>query len=145
VKKLHFERTIAASPDQVFDYLADPRSLQAVPTVFRARYANGSSGPGKGAVRVVTGAGVYFREEYTAYDPPRSYSYRILRSVPAFNHEGGTLTFTPEGGSTHVDWVTTYSHPAWSGGKALEVVSSRLARWAFPVVLDRCAEALEKS
>jgi uncharacterized protein YndB with AHSA1/START domain len=142
--KLHFERTIGAPSDQVFDFLADPASLKATPLVFRAEYAKGSSGPSKGAVRVVVGAGVYFREEYTAYDPPRSYSYRILRSFPAFRHEGGTLTFTPKGDSTHVDWVTAYTHPAWTGGRALEAVSSRLARVLFPLVLDRCANALEK-
>jgi hypothetical protein len=84
-----------------------------------------------------------FREEITAYDAPRSYSYRIIRSFPAFDHEGGTLTFSPSGAGTHVDWVTTYTHPARAGGKAMEAVSSRLLRSSFLAILAGCAKALE--
>jgi uncharacterized protein YndB with AHSA1/START domain len=144
VIELHVERTIVAPPEQVFDWLADPMSLRAALLVLGAKYANGSSGPRTGAVRVVTGAGLWFKEEYAAYDPPRSYTYRILRSFPAFIHKGGTLTFSPKGDGTHVDWVTRYTHPIWSGGKALEPVSSRLLRWSFLAILAGCAKALEK-
>ena len=86
---------------------------------------------------------MWFREEITAYDAPRSYSYRIVRSFPAFDHEGGTLTFSPSGEGTHVDWVTTYTHPARAGGKAMEAVSSRLLRSSFLAILAGCAKALE--
>ena len=109
----------------------------------RAGFAKGSSGPGVGALREVTGVGVWFREEITAYDPPRSYSYRILRAFPAFDHEGGTLTFTRRGDSTHVDWVSTYSHPARAGGKVMEAATSRLLQWSFRAILAGCAKALE--
>lgn len=143
--ELHIDRTIAAAPERVFDWLADPKSLKAAPLVLGARLAKGSPELGTGAVRVVTGAGMWFEEEYTAYDPPRSYSYLILRSVPGFVHDGGTLTFSPAGAGTHVDWVTSYTHPLWSGGKAFEPVSSRLLRWSFRAVLDGCAKALETS
>jgi uncharacterized protein YndB with AHSA1/START domain len=142
--ELHVERTIAAPSDQVFDFLADPASLKGAPLVLSAKYASGSSGPGAGAVRQVAGAAMWFREEYTAYDRPRSYSYLILRSFPVFKHEGGTLTFTPQGDGTHVDWDTVYTHPAWMGGKAFEAVSSRLLRMSFLSVLAGCAKALEK-
>ncbi len=140
---LHVERTISASPDRVFDWLADPANLTAAPLALRAGFAKGSSGPGVGAVRQVTGVGMWFREEITAYDAPRSYSYRIVRSFPAFDHEGGTLTFSPSGDGTHVDWVTTYTHPARAGGKAMEAVSSRLLRSSFLALLAGCAKALE--
>lgn len=141
--QLHVERTIAAPRERVFDWLADPAALTKAPLVLSAKYAKGSSGPAAGAVRNVTGAGMWFREEYTSYDAPGSYSYLILRSFPAFNHDGGTLTFTPTADGTHVDWVTAYTHPAWTGGKAFEAVSSRLLRWNFLAVLDGCAKALE--
>ena len=141
--KLHVERTIAASPERVFDWLADPANLTAAPLALRAGFAKGSSGPGVGALREVTGLGMRFREEITAYDAPRSYSYRIVRSFPAFDHEGGTLTFSPSGDGTHVDWVTTYTHPARAGGKAMEAVSSRLLRSSFLALLAGCAKALE--
>jgi uncharacterized protein YndB with AHSA1/START domain len=141
--QLHVERTIAAPPERVFDWLADPANLTAAPLAVRAGYANGSSGPGVGAVREVTGVGAWFREEITAYDAPRSYSYRIVRSFPAFDHVGGTLTFTPSGDGTHVDWVSTYTHPARAGGKLTEAVTSRLLRSSFLATLAGCAKALE--
>jgi hypothetical protein len=52
------ERTIAASPERVFDWLADPASLTASPSVLKAGYAKGSAGPGVGAMGEVTGFGV---------------------------------------------------------------------------------------
>ena len=146
---LHMERTIAASPQRVFDWLADPANLTTAPLSIRAGFVKGWSEPGVGALREVTAVGVWFREEITAYDPPRSYSYRILRSFPAFDHEGGTLTFTPStstpsGEGTHVDWLSNYTHPVLAGGKALEAVTYRLLRWSFRALLDACAQALEK-
>ena len=141
--QVHVERTIAASPERVFDWLADPANLTASPLVLKAGWAKGSSGPGVGALREVAGVGVWFREEITAYDAPRSYSYLILRSFPPSDHEGGTLTFTPSGDGTHVDWVTTYTVPARAGGKVMEAVSSRLLRSSFLATLAGCAKALE--
>ena len=141
--KLHVEGAIAASPERVFDWLADPANLTVAPLALRARFAKGSSAPGEGAVREVTGLAMWFREEITAYDAPRSYSYRIVGSFPAFDHDGGTLACNPSGDGTHVDWVTSYTHPARAGGKAMEAVSSRLLRSSFLAILAGCAKALE--
>lgn len=148
--ELHVERTIAASPDRVFDWLADPDSLTAAALVLRAAYTKSAPGPGKGAVRQVVGLGTWFREEITAYDPPRAYSYHIVSSIPPFEHQGGTLTFTPatstsSGDGTHVEWVTRYTHPAYVGGKLLERVTRRLLRASFSSVLAGCAKELESS
>lgn len=143
VVKVKVERNIAAPQERVFDWLADPANLTTAPLILRAGYAKGSSGPGKGAVRNAIAAGMWLREEYTEYDAPRSYSYRIVRSVPALDHEGGTLTFTPRGDATHVDWVTAFTHPAWTGGKALEAITGPLIRSGFVAILDGCAKALE--
>jgi uncharacterized protein YndB with AHSA1/START domain len=142
--EIHLEKTIQAPVDEVFEWLADPASLTAAPLVLRAGWAKDSSGTGAGAVREVTGVGTWFREEITAYERPRSYSYLILRAFPAFNHDGGTLTFTPSGNGTHVDWITHYTHPARAGGKLMEVMSERLLRSSFGAILDACAKALEK-
>jgi uncharacterized protein YndB with AHSA1/START domain len=143
VVEIHLERTIAAPAERVFNWLADPGSLTAAPLVIRAGWAKNSLDPGVGAIREVTTAGMWFREEITAYDPPQSYSYRIVRSFPALDHEGGTLTFTPRDGGTHVIWVSEYAHPARGGGKAMEAVTSRLFPWSFRLILDRCASVLE--
>jgi uncharacterized protein YndB with AHSA1/START domain len=141
--ELHVERTIAASPEQVFDWLADPGSLAAAPLVLNVRWAQGVSGPAVGALREVRGVGTWFREEITAFDRPRSYSYLIVRSFPPFNHEGGTLTFTPSADGTHVDWRSNYTHPAYAGGKVLEAVTRRLLASSFQAILGACAKALE--
>ena len=141
--ELHIERTIAASPERVFEWLADPRSLTAAPLALRARWARGSSGPAEGAQRRVLGLGMWFREQITAYDRPRSYSYLILSSFPPFNHDGGTLTFTPTHDGTRVDWDTSYTHPGYAGGKVMEAISRRLLRSSFSAILAGCADALE--
>ncbi len=99
--------------------------------------------PGLGAIRTGFAIGLWFREEIIAFDPPHSYTYLIVGSVPAFDHEGGTLTFTHEGDGTHVDWVSTYTHPIRGGGKAMETLSAKLLPWNFSAVLDACAKALE--
>ena len=142
--EIHVERTIDAPVERVFDWLAEPANLAAAPLALKAGYAKGSPGTGAGALRQVTGVGILFREKITSYDRPRSYSYLILRSVPPFNHEGGTLTFTPSGDGTHVDWLSNYTHPAWAGGKLLEAVSYRLLRSSYLAILDACAKALGK-
>jgi uncharacterized protein YndB with AHSA1/START domain len=141
---LHVERTIAAPPEQVFAWLADPANLIVAPLVVRTGWAKNSAAAGVGAVRPVIATGMWFREEITAYDPPRSYSYGIVRAVPAFHNHTGTLTFTPSGTSTHVDWTISYTHPIHAGGKAMEAVSSRLLAWNFRAILAGCAQALER-
>lgn len=142
---LHVEKTIAAPPEQVFAWLADPANLKAAPLIVTAGWAKDSPSPGGlGAIRTGFAIGLWFREEITAYDPPHSYTYLIVKSVPAFDHEGGTLTFTPAGDGTHVDWVSTYTHPAKGGGKATEALTSKLLPWNFTAILDGCAKALER-
>jgi len=141
--EIRVERTIAAPTERVFVWLAEPANLAAAPLVLQGRYAKDSPGPGAGAVREVAGVGIWFREEFTAYDRPHSYSYLILRSFPPFDHDGGTLTFTASDGGTHLDWRSAYTHPAWVGGKLFEVVSTRLLRWSYHAILDGCAKALE--
>ncbi|MCV7029589.1 SRPBCC family protein [Mycobacterium sherrisii] len=142
--EIRLERTIAAPVEQVFDWLAEPVNFAAAPLVLRGKWAKGTTGPGPGAVREVIGAGTWFREELTVYDRPRSYSYLILRSFPPFDHDGGTLTFTTVGDATRVDWLTSYTHAAAVGGKALEAVTRHLLRPNLLAILDACAKALQK-
>ncbi|OBJ50608.1 SRPBCC family protein [Mycobacterium sp. 1423905.2] len=142
--EIHVERTIAAPVEAVFDWLADPAHLAAAPLALKAGYRKDSPPPGAGAVREVIGAGMWFREDITAYDRPHSYSYLIVRSVPAFNHDGGTLTFTPTSDGTHVDWLTNYTHPGYAGGRLMQAVSRPLLRSSFQSILAACAKALER-
>src|SRR5258708_50530 len=103
------DRTIAASPERVFDWLADPANLTAAPGILRGR------GVKVGGLRGAMGLGGCFRRQIPSYDRPRASWYRVVRSSPPFDHEGGTLTFTPSADGTHVDWQTSYTHPAYAG------------------------------
>lgn len=141
--RLHVTRTIGASPERVFDWLADPVNLAAGPLILRAGYVNGAT-PGPGAVREAIAVGMWLREEITLYDAPRSYSYKIVRAVPAFGHEGGTVICTPSEHGTHVDWLTTYTHPIHAGGRALETITAPLIRSTFAAILAGCEKALTK-
>lgn len=115
--ELHVERTIAAPPQSVFDWRADPTNLTVAPLALKAGWTKGAPGPGVGARRWLIGVGMWIREEeITAYNPPRSYAYLINRANPTFDHEGGAIVFTPSGSGTHVGWRTVYTHPAYAGG-----------------------------
>jgi uncharacterized protein YndB with AHSA1/START domain len=141
--QVQVERTIAASPERVFDWLLDPANVTVSPVHRKAVWAKGSSGPGVGAVREVTGFGFWLHEQITAYDAPRSYSVDVVDSFPASKHAGGTLTCTPSGDGTHVVWVSAYTVPARGGGKVVEVVFAPLISLAFRAILAGCAKELE--
>jgi hypothetical protein len=143
VVELNVQRTIAASPERVFAWLADPVNLTAAPLLLTAGWMKDSPPPGVGAMRQVAGVGVWLREKITAFDAPRSYSYLVVRSVPVARHDGGTVTLTPVDGSTHVEWVSTYTIPARGGGKVTERISAWLFRSNFRAILAGCADALE--
>jgi uncharacterized protein YndB with AHSA1/START domain len=144
VVRVHVERTIAASPERVFYWLLDPANLTVSPVFRKAVWAKNASGAAVGAVREVTGIGFWAHEQITAYDAPRSCSYIAVRSFPASEHKGGTLTCTPSRDGTHVDWVSTYALPVRAGGKVMEVVTLPLIRsLTFRAILAGCAKALE--
>ena len=105
---IRVQRTIAAPPQIVFDYLADPTSLMAAPLALKAGFDSGTTKPAVGARRWLIGVAIWIRsEEITEYEPPRHFSYRIVKAVPAFRHDGGKMTFTPSGQGTYVDWRTS--------------------------------------
>ncbi|MFT3714946.1 MAG: SRPBCC family protein [Gordonia sp. (in: high G+C Gram-positive bacteria)] len=141
--ELIIERTIAATPDRVFAWLTDPSHLTAAPLAVKAGWAGGTTAPGVGAVREVFALGLWAREQITAYDPPHRYDYRIVTSVPAIDHQDGSVTLTPTPDGTHVRWVSVYSHPRSGGGKPMEALTSRLLPGSFDAILNACAADLE--
>jgi hypothetical protein len=80
--QIHEQRTIAASPERVFAWLLDPANLTVSPWFRKATWVD-SSGPGVGATRELKRFGFWVHEQITAYDPPRSCSYRVVGGVPA--------------------------------------------------------------
>jgi len=95
--ELHVERTIPASPEGVFTWLADPVNLTAGPLILEAAYTEGST-PGAGAVREAIAVGMWLREEITSYDartatPTRSCAPcppSIMRAAPCYALRRGT-------------------------------------------------------
>ncbi len=140
--QIHEQRTIAASPERVFAWLLDPANLTVSPWFRKATWVD-TSGPGVGATREVKGFGWWVHEQITAFDAPRSCKYRVVGGFPPA-HQDGTLTCTPSGDGTHVDWVSGYTIPARGGGKVLEVLAAPLMRsLVFRKILAGCAKALE--
>jgi hypothetical protein len=67
---LQVQRTIAASPEQVFDWLTDSANLTSAPLFLKVGWGKGFSGPSVGAIREVIVVGAWLREVITAYDAP---------------------------------------------------------------------------
>jgi uncharacterized protein YndB with AHSA1/START domain len=137
---IHVERTIAAPPDEVFAWLADSSNYTKAPLAMREkRTKDGQGAPyGVGAIREITGAGAWFREEITAYDAPREFSYLIVKSFPPLKHKGGTVKVTPAAGGSHVSWKTEYTmSPA-----LLDRLTAPLLKVSFNGILDACEKSL---
>ena len=64
--QIHVERTIAAPPERVFDWLLHPVNLTVSPLFRKAGWAKDSWGPDVGAVRELTGIGFWAHEQITA-------------------------------------------------------------------------------
>jgi len=86
--QIHEQRTIAASPERVFVWLLDPANLTISPWFCTAAWEKDSSGPGVGATRELKGFGFWVHEQITAYDPPRSCSYRVVGGFPPAHQTG---------------------------------------------------------
>jgi uncharacterized protein YndB with AHSA1/START domain len=140
--QIHEQRTIAASPERVFDWLLNPANFTVSPLLRKGFWAKGS-GPDVGAIREVTTFGGWVHEQITAYDPPRSYAYLVVESSPPSEPVAGTLICTPSGDGTHIDWVTACKVPARRGGKVSEMLTARLISFNLRKMLAGCAKALE--
>lgn len=110
----------------------------------KALWAKTTPGPGVGATREIKGFGFWVHEQLTAYDPPGRCSYVVVGSFPP-PHQSGTLTCTPSGDGTFVEWRSHYTLPPRGGGKVVEVLTAPLIRsLAFRSILAGCAKALER-
>ena len=100
-------RFIAAPPEVVFDLIADNSAWGRWAIGLESeREAEGHDHPdGVGAIRKVGRAPVASREEITAFDPPRSLSYKLLTGLPLQDYEASVM----------VEQVTDGSLLTWAG------------------------------
>lgn len=138
------ERTIAAPPSAVFEWLANSHNYKAVPFVLAERLAKpGEDGAyGLGAVREVTCWGAWFREEITAYDAPQQFQYLVIKSFPPVDHHGGTVTVKAVAGGSHVTWSSPFTLSRLLGGKIAEKLSKRIMQANFRQTLKAADQAL---
>lgn len=108
MQTITIERRVGAPPEQVFDWCAVTTHWQGTPWVIRNRLrrAGHTDQWGAGALRVHLWVIGWFVEEITASDRPHSMAYRVTKSFPPSRHEGGTMTFTPDGDGTRVVWTS---------------------------------------
>ena len=138
MRTVHVTRTIPAPAEDVFDRLSDHANYD------RFRGINGSeliregepAPNGLGALRRIKVTPLSFDEEITTYERPSRLSYRIVKLNVPFEHHGGTITLTPEGEATHVDWQSSFTVPTPVVGGLQERVWHPLLTRGFRRVLE---------
>ena len=98
------------SPERAFDMMADHAGYVNFPGVRSARVTKpGTTEPnGLGAVREVSLQGAWVQEEITVFERPRRLGYRIIKSRPPIEHEGGLIELTPTADGVDVVWTSTF-------------------------------------
>lgn len=132
------ERTIAAPPEVVFDWLADGTNYAAPfpgATVDYTRHGDRDRF-GSGAVRRLRGAGTYIEEEITGYEQPHRIEYRITGSRPPLGgHRRACIELTPTPAGTRVAWTSTFDD-----GIATAYTIMPALRIVFGRILAQCAK-----
>lgn len=142
-REVRVERTLEASPEALFEVLADHASYDRFDGVRRSELVTpGAPAPnGLGAVRHIWLGPLRFEEEVTAFEPPSRLDY-LIRDVSTlpFRHQGGSITLTPAGARTDASWVSIFEVPVPVAGALIDrVLAARLAH-GFAGVLERSAE-----
>ncbi len=138
MRTLHVTRTIASPPEPIFDRLADHAGYGSFRPIHSAELVREGDPPpnGVGALRRIKVRPLTFDEEITAYERPSRLDYLIVKLNVPFDHQGGTITLTPQGGATRVDWRTTFRVPVPVIGAAIELPWLITLRRGFSQVLE---------
>lgn len=139
MRSIRVQRVLAVDPQRAFELLSDHAGLDRFPGIRAARLLSpGEAEPnGVGAVRrVEPGGGAWFEEEITQFERPRTYGYRIVRSVPPVRHEGGWLELVPVAQGVSVTWTSSLEVAVPVVGPLLTAVLARLMSRSFGAALD---------
>jgi uncharacterized protein YndB with AHSA1/START domain len=139
---IEIEREIRASPEAVFDVLADHRGWErwsgAREVVLRRE---GDPPPnGAGASRVIRARGLAIEEEITRFEPPERMEYRVVAGLPIRNHRAW-LRLEPSGRGTRLRWEVRFDPRIPGSGPLLR----RALRASLEHVLDRLSERVAGS
>jgi uncharacterized protein YndB with AHSA1/START domain len=138
MRSVHVTRTIPAAPEAVFDRLADHANYERFRGIHASRLLReGEPAPnGVGALREIKVRPLTFHEEITAYERPTRLDYLIVKLNIPFEHHGGSITLTPEGEGTHVDWRSSYTVPTPVIGGPEELIWQPVLARGFGRVLE---------
>ena len=108
MEHIEVTRVIKAPPEKVFDILSDHGNYKSFAGV-KDSYLLAEGQPhrnGVGAVRHIVTPGIWFDERITAFDRPKRFDYRIIKTNIPLEHQGGSvrLEAVPEG--TRVTWTS---------------------------------------
>ena len=138
MRSVHVTRTIPAPAEEVFDRLADHANYDRFRPIHGSKLLKeGDPAPnGVGALREIKVRPLVFEEEITAYERPTRLDYLIVKLNVPFKHDGGSITLTPDGHSTRVDWRSSFSVPVPVVGGAQELVWQPVLARGFRRVLE---------
>jgi uncharacterized protein YndB with AHSA1/START domain len=138
MRSIHVTRSIPASPEAVFDRLVDHANYERFRGIHASRLLReGEPAPnGVGALREIKVRPLTFHEEITAYERPTRLDYLIVKLNIPFEHHGGSITLTPEGEGTHVDWRSSYTVPTPVIGRPEELIWQPILARGFGRVLE---------
>ncbi len=109
MRTITVKHTIKAPPEKIFDVLSDHANYKQFPGVTASRLVQ----PGKrekngiGAVRQIEVGRARFVELITRYKRPTRLDYRIVKSFPPVQHQGGSITLEAGPDGTLVTWTST--------------------------------------
>ena len=103
-QEIRIQETLKASPQEVFDYLADHEKFVALFGGQGRRIVDGAETPnGLGSVRRIGAGPIAVEETITAVEPPHRIEYRITRGSPLRDHRG-EIRLSAEGAGTRLDY-----------------------------------------
>jgi uncharacterized protein YndB with AHSA1/START domain len=138
MRTVHVTRTIPGSPEPIFDLLADHANYNRFRPIHGSKLLReGEPAPnGVGALREIKVRPLVFEEEITAYESPSRLDYLIVKLNVPFEHHGGTITLTPDGDATRVDWRSSFTVPTPLIGGPEELVWQPVLARGFRRVLE---------
>jgi hypothetical protein len=138
MRSVHVTRTIPGPPDPIFDLLADHANYDRFRAISASKLLReGKPAPnGIGALREIKVTPLTFEEEITAYERPSQLDYLIVKLNVPLQHHGGSITLTPDGDATKVDWRSSFTVPTPLIGGAQELIWQPVLSRGFRRVLE---------